>query len=394
MRKFATAALLGLCCVASAGEPDGAVAAPARWTGPNGPASNSRRSSAMPVTRDVVEAWSVELPGIAVSPPVTWDGRAYVTCQARRGVTLVAIDIATGEIAGKKMFTKAPQAPIHVWADVVYLRTSETVVSGYKLAGRSFVQRTKLDLPEPPQGMAVLENEIYVVAGGKLTRAAPGLKSKVWEVGDGMLGQPAVYGNAVLVVGRSGTRRFSGVSLQAYSRREGKVLGSCTIANMSSRVGPAEVTVGGRRVLVRSPFAIPTNNGHATHAFITRQSDGKNVRLKFDGLWSFKLRPAVYKHGLVSCDGEEWQWWTDRGGLPLASRRTRPDLFRFPVPATVLGDVVYFGTWAADVETGEVLWRLPVAAVSFGAVPVDRLVLVVQSGSMFAAYRSRVGGSR
>lgn len=393
MRIVAIAALLGLCRVASAGEPDGAVAAPARWTGPNGPASNSRRSSAMPVTRDVVEAWRVELPGAAVSPPVTWDGRAYLTCEARRGVTLVAVDIATGEIAGKKMFTKAPHAPIHVWAGVVYLRTSETVISGYKLAGRSFVQRTKLELREPPVGMAVLENEIYMVAGGKLTRAAPGIKSRVWAVGRGILGMPAVYGDAVLVVERTG-RLLTTAGLRAYSRREGRSLGACTIADMGPSTGPAEITVGGKRILVRSPCEIRTTRGYATHAFVTQQHDGEEIVLKCEGLWSFRLRPAVYKDGLVSCDGKEWQWWTDRGGFPLASRKTKPDLFDFPVPATVLGDVVYFGTWAADVETGEVLWRLPVGTVRFGAVPADRLVLVVHSGNVFAAYRSRVGGSR
>jgi hypothetical protein len=53
--------------------------------------------------------------------------------------------------------------------------------------------------------------------------------------------------------------------------------------------------------------------------------------------------------------------------------------------------VAYFGSWAADVETGEILWRLPVRAVAFGAVPADRLVLVIDLKHALRAYRSRVG---
>ena len=57
----------------------------------------------------------------------------------------------------------------------------------------------------------------------------------------------------------------------------------------------------------------------------------------------------------------------------------------------MLGDIVYFGTWAADIETGEILWKLPVQKPRFAAVPADELVLVVD-GTTLRAFRRRTDG--
>jgi hypothetical protein len=74
----------------------------------------------------------------------------------------------------------------------------------------------------------------------------------------------------------------------------------------------------------------------------------------------------------------------------IAQRSHSPDLFKDLVPPTVLGNIVYFGTWAADIQTNEILWRLPLRTVAFGVVPADRLLLVVE-GDTLHAFKSRIG---
>ena len=82
--------------------------------------------------------------------------------------------------------------------------------------------------------------------------------------------------------------------------------------------------------------------------------------------------------------------WRKRRGLVLARKQWTPDLFQDMVAPTVLGDVAYFGTWAADVVTGEVLWRLPIRGrVLFPAVPADKIVVVIDESHTLRAYKER-----
>ena len=58
----------------------------------------------------------------------------------------------------------------------------------------------------------------------------------------------------------------------------------------------------------------------------------------------------------------------------------------------MLDDVAYFGKWAAELKSLEVLWRLPLRSVRYGAVPADRLILVLDGNGVLRGYRERVGG--
>ena len=75
----------------------------------------------------------------------------------------------------------------------------------------------------------------------------------------------------------------------------------------------------------------------------------------------------------------------------LATPKDNPDLFRpaVRVAPTALGDIVYFGTWAADIRTRHVLWRLPVKELYYPAVPLDRMVLVIDGNRRVRAFRPR-----
>jgi hypothetical protein len=388
--------VVALCALAWANEPDGAIAAPARWTGPNGPASHSRRSRAMPVTRDVTEAWAVTLPGKPVAPPVTWDGLAYVLCKAARGGVLVGVDIARGEIVASKILPKAPGAPIHVWGDVVYVVTSPGQLTGLRRTGKTFVERWRYRQKGfSPNGMVVIENEIFVVSNDELLRLAPGSgKYVVWRKSSRFRGPPAVFGDCVLVLGH---KHGNQATLYVLRRSDGTVVSAARVARYAGvGPGPSErggITVGAQYVLVETPRDLALEGSRARHGFLPYELSGRSVSLKpADGFMDFRVQPAVYKGGLITCaEATQWQWWVGDRGRILAQREYSPDLFAQLVPPTVMGDVAYFGSWAADVETSEILWRLPVRAVAFGAVPADRLVLVIDLKHALRAYKSRVG---
>lgn len=384
-----------LAAIASA-EPDGAEAEPARWTGPNGPPSNSRRSRALPVTRDVVAAWTLALPGEAVAPPVTWDGIAYVACASGDGVALVAVDVAKGTLVAKKLLPGAPRAPIHVWGGVVYVFTRGNQVSGMKPSGNTFVEKWKVALAGDAgfeASMTVFENEMYVVSSQGLVRASPGFKEPIWQAPGRTYGPPAIYGDSVLAVAMD---RQDIPNLVSYDRRTGQEQGKAQLgmpASAGQRAAPVDITAGADQLLVRTPWAMRMQDGTASDGFVSYSFE-KNLltNLAAQGFMNFRVKAAVYKGGLISCESEtQWHWWRGRTGEVIADRASAPDLFQQMVAPTVVGNVVYFGVWAADVETGEILWRLPVRSVRFGIVPLDRLLLAVDGEGKLYAFKSRVG---
>jgi len=391
--------------VALGAEPDGAVAEPARWTGPNGPASHSRGSRAMPVVRDVVEAWAAKLPGPAMAPLVHWDGKGYVLCDGKRNPVLCAIALKDGRVLGTKQLPKAPHGDIHVWGGRVFLRRHEHQISAFRHVGKTFLETWKYSSGKEktdeftPGGMVVHDNEVYVVSHGSLLRVAPGAGRPVWAAFHKCRGTPAVYGNFVFVLGHSGRRRSRrGLSLFALERSTGRVAASVGVGSYAggepgfrARGG---LTIGPTQILVRAPAGLKSTDGWATHAFVPFHASAGAAGLREStGLFSFGITPAVYRNGLLAAHkGREWHWWHDGQGEVLAEKKFTPDLFRDIVPATVLGDVAYFGSWAADVQSGEILWRLPLRTVRYGAVPADRLILVLDGWGVLHGYRERVGG--
>lgn len=383
-----------LCCAllvsAASADPDGAVAEPARWTGPNGPPSNSRRSRALPITRDVVATWTVALPGNAIAPPVTWDGTAYVACAAENGIDLVAIDIAKGKLVAKKMLPGVPHGPIHVWDGVVYVLARENQIAGFRAISSTFVEKWKHALGGAASSLAVYENEVYVTGQHGLLRLAPGIKEPVWESRLGANGPVAIYGNSVLAV----SERYNVPHVFSFDRRTGRELAKASLAGAAAHWShPVDITAGADYLLVRTPWHMQMESGTASDGFFSYAFNGDLVTaLATQGFMNFRVKPAVYKNGLIACEqNAEWHWWRGGRGEVIAERKLAPDLFEALVAPTVVGNVIYFGTWAADVETGEILWRLPLRSVRFGVVPADRLLLAVEDGARIHAFRSRVG---
>ncbi len=354
------------------------------------------------------ESWSCTLPGRALAPLVHWDGVGFVLCNYKSGGQLVAVDLADGRILAKKIISAANRQVIHCWNRHVLLAVNGDQMMSYKLIGKTFVKSWKCTLPgmpkwpgqgrtkskkkveraHPPE-ITVVGNEVFTVRKGRLARLLVGSGKPNWTYPSAKqkqfylcIGTPTVYGPDVFVLGGAVGR----LVMLRLDRERGTVNGTWNVLSRRSRNRFASVLtrrgsihVTGEEILVASPYPLPTTSGrNATHAFLPAEPTGE--RGLVSGLFSFLGHPGIYRGGFVVMErgAKSWLWWKGGGGRVLAERKYTPELLSNVVSPTVLGDVVYFETWSADIETGEILWKLPVESAVFGAVPGDRAVYVLE----------------
>jgi len=398
MRRIAI--LLLLAWPAPAGEQDAAIAHPHRWSDPYGTPAGARRSACLPLTSDVEEAWSVDLPGPAVSPVVYWEREAYLACRDGDRYVLVAVDVFEGELSARETLPKDAPSPLPVvWEGRVYLRRGPLELSEFVRSGRTFTRRWSHEPAERTLGdPIVFENEIYVIADGDLVRLRPRWKSPIWRVGAGHLGgRPALYGDHVYAL-----QRKSGIEMHvgAYRRRGGVEDAWKDVAHYarsSAAQTRPRISVTEKTLILRGPGAFSTTAGKASHVMVDRDASGARLRIgtKPSGFMNFPVEPAMTPLGLLVLAKAKitgWGFFVDERRYRIfASDDDNPDLFdrKRLVAPTVLGEIVYFGSWAADLRTGDILWRLPVKEMSFPAVPLDRMVIVVDGKTKLLAFRPR-----
>ncbi|MCZ6573967.1 MAG: PQQ-binding-like beta-propeller repeat protein [Planctomycetota bacterium] len=409
MRRKRVCGILLICLVAAAhaGEPEAATADPARWTDPRGTPSGSHSSRALPVLDPVEEAWSFALPGTTGAPPVHWDGTAYMLCRNGKRRALLAFDLHTGELRARKDLQAGPLGKPVVWDGLVIVRLTDTQLIGYEVAGKSFRQRWKPRLRDRDGKEAslsdpiVIEREVFVRHGENLLKLKPGPRPVRWVARGDFVGRPAVYGSFVFILGHAEKPGYRpSLHIYAYERASGALAAMTNVAWYAAKDPPpgrsrGEITVSPTRTYVRAPAPLAAKSGALPYASVPCAVTKNTVALGGDvGLHAFVVPPSVHRKGLLALEREEesrWFLWKEGEGKLVASSTGRRGLFRHPLPATVLGDIVYFGTWAADIETGEILWKLPVQKPRFAAVPADELVLVVD-GTTLRAFRRRTDG--
>lgn len=398
--------LLLLAAGGMAGEPDGAIAEAARWVEPRGCASGSFRSRARPVVTEIEEAWRLELERIA-APPVHWDGTAYVVGYSDRRAVLVAVDLDTGrERARAKLKGHVAGSGLFVWDNMVFVQPAEDQISGYRVEGsrlrpawifRGRKVRGEWQYPRLP---VVHDNEVYCFLGTRLARLRPGSAFPVWiaaidELDPEVAGRPAIFGRFVFVAAMKVTRSRARLELYVYRRSDGRRVELIRVceAHQAGRQR-LQLTVAGGTVYIGSRWPLLSTGGNSTYAMVPLKiSDTEVAENGETGLWSYEVPPAHHPGGTVVLGrfDHELRWARHRGRkfFELTRKSTQPDLFRDRVSPTVLGDVVYFGSWAMDIETREILWRLPFQDVTYPVVPADGLILVVESGKVLRAFRGR-----
>ena len=141
--------------------------------------------------------------------------------------------------------------------------------------------------------------------------------------------------------------------------------------------------------------------GHDTSAGLGREALDRagrgnmlRVGLKPPRLQNFPVPPAMTPLGnlvLASAKPLGWVLHKPEGGHYISTVDDNRDLYdrRKRVGPTVLGDIVYFGAWAADIRTRRILWRLPVERLRYPAVPIDGGVLIVDGATQLRAFRAR-----
>jgi len=401
-------ALVVLFAAAAAAHAQDLVAPARQWCNEFGPAAGTRASRALPVVGDVEEAWSVKLPGPAAGAPVHWNGIAYLLCADGGRRSLLAVDLDTGDVRAQKPLAAGPLSPPVVWDGLVLIKLEEDQFVGYTLHGTSLSQRWKpRSMGGPLSDPVVADGELYFTAGGvALLRLRFGDREEenfgaALEFDDRFLGRPAVYGDLVFALFHGFVPGYEpSLHLAVFNRKTGEVIAFTNVAwyasgDLPGGVTTATITVTDCGIWVQGGAPFKTTRGTATHALMPCRFD--RSRLTFAGpaeLYQLDQPPSGHAPGTLSLNtggATAWNLWrrNEQGqtrGIVLATAADRPDLFTHTVPATVLGDIVYFGSWAADIETGEVLWYLPVAEPSFAAVPADGLVLVVD-GTTLRAFR-------
>jgi hypothetical protein len=393
-------------------EPDAAVAAPARWVEPRGCASGSFRSRALPVVTEVEEAWKLEFEAID-APPVHWDGIGYVVARAGGKAHLVAFDLATGrERARVALRGFMTGSPLLVWDHLVMLQPDHEQITGYRLMGRkleiAWIFRGKDG--GRPRVPVVHDNEIYCFLGLDLVRLRPGSVLPAWTatVPPGTQ-RPAIYGPFVFLAAfgepfkaEATTELVADVTLTVLRRSDGSTVLSRDVCQVYAREGASnpeiELMVSGTSLYIGSPvWPIVAASGSGTHCIVPLHVGTDGVAVSGQpSVWNCIVPPA-HQPSLGALllsprkEGDGLEWCLSEAGKihQIATEAEQPDFFRDRVSPTVLGEVVYFGSWAADLETGEVLWRLPVKQVTFSPVPADGLVLVVDDRRALRAFRGR-----
>ena len=161
------------------------------------------------------------------------------------------------------------------------------------------------------------------------------------------------------------------------------------------RTPPFRLTVASGTISIGSRWGLLSSAGVVNYVTLPWKMAGNFAQADVSkaGLGQYDLAPAQSRLGVVACAVKAGRrgWRLHRDGLfyALTDEATQPDLFADRVPPAVLGDILYFGSWAMDLGTSEILWRLPGGAVTMPVVPADGLVLAVEEGKTLRAFRGR-----
>lgn len=404
--------LLAVAAVAlpAGAEPAGQVADALRWYDPRGCAGGSRRSAAIPVTGDPVEAWKVETRQPVLAPPVHWDGRLYLLCGSGKQRELLALDLFEGRELARRILGSGPPTKPVVWDHRVYLRIAEEEIGEFVVVGSGFNESWRhRPACGPLSDPVIFENEIYVGSAHGLLRLSPGRAKPVWKTVCGPArGRAAVYGDVVCALGEEQVPGYEpSMHLYSYLRSDGSCVAALNVAWYHRGSIPlldveGELVFGGGRCYIRAPAPLAAQNGSCPAASLpfgmtrggARAGEKEISLLDVDGGFT------THRDGLVAFmqgrSKREIVYFTNEGGGTsghiLSDSREQPDLFACEFPPTMLGDIAYFGDWAADVTTHQILWRIPVASLAFPIVPADRMFVAVEAPCVVRAFRERNEG--
>ncbi len=376
------------------------------WNQAGGNAGRTGAVDLEPVRGDAVIAWRRKLPGEVLADPVTWGGVVFVVAKRSQARELLAFRIADGEPLGTRPLPKGRgqgRADLATWQGVVVVRESDRL-SGYPHKGSSFglgwqVRGTWSGSPCVSAGHAFAcaldgvhavdvrtGNDLGPVLAGQLgVAAAPGQDGRAAMLVSASLGAREEYKGTWLIVHRVGLRWDAGkLALCAPS---GTVEAVPVVHD-----GPAFRLQAGSPVLLDAVsgtrgawyFSFPGGLEGAKGDFpaFVMPTTWRSADLRMSQIRTVPVATRGRLHGFAE-DGTLISQLDDGSYLRLVEGGKLPAGAR-PGPATLARDVIYFGNWAVDVESGRVLWCLADETPATPAIPAadQRLVFGTTTGEL------------
>ncbi|MHC4549340.1 MAG: outer membrane protein assembly factor BamB family protein [Planctomycetota bacterium] len=371
-----TLTLLLLATAVVAAEPAGSRAAAERWTHPRGPAAGNGRSRARAPDSFGGIVWSYKARKEIVAPPLTWDGAAFV----RDGSSLAALDVETGDVLARTTVKVADPLRIATYDRSVFLLGEGGRLAQLRLRGRQFVRGWSFAAGEGASAPCIVEGEIFLTTAAGLLRLRAGSREAVWTAAGEYLGDPAVYGDHVYAVKRTGGQ----LVLAAHLRTGGEIVASLEIGRATGR--------GGRVIVTRNVVGVLLPPAEGGKWAIVRRKPVENgpPDLEFDRNESLLNQPSTGESNLLGMTGKPLAWTLlsvgKRKRMPLTAGRHRPDLVAdVSSPVSLNWPTVVFGMWAGNVHSMRILWHLNERpeiktfqqGVRFSAVPARHALLLV-----------------
>lgn len=334
--------LLGLFAASVlAGERDGGSARAQRWTHDRGAASHSCISSAKPMESLGNVQWTYRARGTIASAPLTWDGIAYL----REGDQLVAVDLETGKRRAQQKIGLVSSAAIGEGA--VFVREGANLVQ-WRRHNAGFRRRWSVELTAGASAPCIHETELYLTSGGKLLRLRIGQKNPAWSQGTDSFGTPALYGEEIYSIEKSGDK----VALVARSRLDGSEraridwVGGAGEGSVAVNRDQAAVRIGDKWTLVQRKVA-----------------DGK---LTLKTVWDVPLKaePLLYTSAAIGYGGPKnslmlFRYTAKRNlSRPLVTPGARKDLLEGAANPISMQDVFCTGLWMANLNANLIRWHL------------------------------------
>jgi hypothetical protein len=386
-------ALALLAALARAGEPAASRAAPERWTHPHGSAAGNARSFARAPDSYGGTVWSYRARHTILAPPLTWDGVAFVL----DGKSLVALDVESGRVLARATVNLDAPEKIAVFDRDFFCLEAQRIVQ-YRLRGRKLTRGWTYEVGADASAPAIVAGEIYLTTKGGLVRLRAGARKAAWSVSGDYVGDPAVYGDHVYALRRARGR----LDLVLHARTDGREV-------KLADVGDAPAGRGGRVAVTEAIIGAQIPGSPSTWAIVrcSRGDDGP-PDLVFSRNAELDCQPSSGRTAFLALTRQPRAWCyvtanPKRKQFPIVSAKAHPQLVATGVsPISLNWPTICFGTWAGNIHSMRILWRLDERpeitalkeGVRFHAVPArhELLLLVAKDGrSLHAIGPEKIG---
>ena len=376
-------------------EPE-AMAPPGRWTMEGGNAARTGSSFARPLRREPVVAWTVTLRGEVEGEPRVWDGSVVVCARETGGRRAIQVlELATGRtLLHQVLHAPVPLEPA-LWNDRIVVRAAENRIDVYRTrAGRLFLLRA-IKAARAVSAPVVVDGELYLRVDDELVCYDLARPEPAWtaELEGVVRGRPSVRGDGVYALTYDARGNAFAVLV---ARADGRVLDLEAAGHHGGEVPEhdeeARLTVLPEAVFVDYPRPVASTAGPALGTARFARSL-ERPELGAGGLHELRVPPTPWRGGWLmleeSAGAASWLWSRREEerlmSSTLADAESHGELLRAGTPASLAGDVAYFGGIAVDLVTRDILWKR--AAPLARPVPADGFLLVVERPRELTALR-------